>query len=299
MTYAHVLAALVLILLVGVAAWFWRGRQFRRQLGSFDEQTTLLLDSGDLSRRLQVKKEDEFASLAGNMNAMVERLEQQVRQARQTGDNIAHDLRTPLTRLRADIEGALRRDDPDAHRETLSRALSELQGMQQIIDSLLAISRAEGGGMRVKRKAVDLSGLLEEMADLYGPSAEEKALTLESRIEPHLLVDADRQLVARILANLLDNALKYVPAGGKVALLASYKGDRVEISVEDSGPGIPLDMREKVFERFARLDPSRTLPGAGLGLSLVKAFLELLHGNIRITDSRLGGAAFVVNLPAH
>lgn len=297
MTYAF--AAGSLIVLVAAAVWLWQGWRFRRQLGSFDEQTTLLLNSGDLSRRLPVKKQDEFAALAANMNAVVERLEQQVRQARQTGDNVAHDLRTPLTRLRADVEAALRRDDPAVHREALVRTLSELQGMQQIIDSLLAISRAEGGGMRLKRKAVDLSGLLEEMAELYGPSAEEKVLTLESGIEPNLLVDADRQLLARILANLLDNALKYVPAGGRIALRAAYKGDRVEISVEDSGPGIPADMREKVFERFARLDPSRTLPGAGLGLSLVKAFVELLHGNIRIVDSRLGGAAFIVDLPAH
>jgi len=296
MTYA--LAAVLLILLVAAAVWFWRGWQFRRQLGSFDEQTTLILDSGDLSRRLPVKKQDEFAALAAKMNAMVGRLEQQVVQARQTGDNIAHDLRTPLTRLRADVEAALRREDPAAHRDALVRTLSELEGMQQIIDSLLAISRAEGGGMRVQRKAVDLSGLLEEMAELYGPSAEEKALSLETRVEPGLLVGADRQLLARIFANLLDNALKYVPAGGKVVLAAAYRGDRVEISVEDSGPGIPVEMRDKVFERFARLDPSRTLPGAGLGLSLVKAFVELLHGNIRIADSRLGGAAFIVSLPA-
>lgn len=294
----YVLAALLLIFLVAGAVWFWRGRQFRRQLGSFDEQTTLILDSGDLSRRLPVKKQDEFAALAARVNAMVGRLEQQVVQARQTGDNIAHDLRTPLTRLRADVEAALRREDPAAHRDALVRTLAEIEGMQQIIDALLAISRAEGGGMRVQRKAVDLSGLLEEMAELYGPSAEEKALSLETRVEPGLLVGADRQLLARIFANLLDNALKYVPAGGKVVLEAAYRGDRVEISVEDSGPGIPVEMRDKVFERFARLDPSRTLPGAGLGLSLVKAFVELLNGNIRIADSRLGGAAFIVSLPA-
>lgn len=234
-----------------------------------------------------------------NLALLRSRLVAVTQNVRQTGDNIAHDLRTPLTRLRADVEAALRQEDGKVHRAALERVLDEIQGMQNIINALLALGQAEAGGMRVKKKTVDLTGLLMEMIELYAPSAEERQLTLKGRIEPNLTIEADRQLLARILSNLLDNELKYVPAGGLIMLSAAAKGDTLEILVEDNGPGIPVDMRDKIFERFARLDPSRTVSsGAGLGLSLVRAFARVLQGDARVVESSLGGAAFIVTLSA-
>jgi len=253
--------------------------------------------SGDLSSRMPVDGSDEFATLALNVNAMLERIERLVQGIRQVSDNIAHDLRTPLTRLRSDVEVALQHHDPETDRATLERVLDELENMQTIFNALLSLGQAEAGGMRIKRKDLDLSAFLSEMVELYTPSAEEHELQLESAIAPDMKMRADRQLLAQALSNLFDNALKYVPEGGKILLRAAINENRIEIVLEDSGPGIPPEMREKIFERFTRLDPSRTLPGTGLGLALVRAFVELHNGNVSVHESPLGGAAFIVTLP--
>jgi signal transduction histidine kinase len=247
---------------------------------------------------MPVTGNDELSVLAGNMNAMLERIERLVQGIRQVSDNIAHDLRTPMTRLRADVQVALQQEDPETYHAALKRVHNELEKMQNIFSSLLAISRAESGGMPVKRAVVDFSELLDELLELYEPAAEEKGLVLQGEVAKGLLVYGNRQLLAQIISNLLDNALKYVPPGGEIRLGANLQDNHIKVLVEDGGPGIPPEMRDKVFERFARLDPSRTMAGSGLGLSLVKAFVELHHGSISIVNSSLGGSAFLLDLPA-
>ena len=288
----------LLVTLLCLAVGFWLARRFRGQVEAFNQLTMKIVNAGDLSSRMPVHGDAEFAALAANMNAMLGRIEKLVQGMRQVGDNIAHDIRTPLTRLRADVEVALQEGDPETCRASLERVLAEVEGMHTIVNSLLALGQAEAGGMRLKAKVVDLSALLAELGELYGPSAEDNGLELESRVAADLLVHGDRQLLAQALSNLLDNAIKYVPAGGRVLLTAARRGKQVEIVVEDNGPGIPAEMREKIFERFTRLDPSRTLAGSGLGLALVKAFVELNQGRIDIGESALGGAAFRITLPA-
>lgn len=283
--------------LVGLALGLFLARRFRGRIEAFNRHTQLIVQSGDLSSRMATVGSDEFSILASNMNAMLARIEKLVQGIHQVSDNIAHDLRTPLTRLRADVQVALQQDDAAAH-AALARVLVELDKMQSIFNSLLAISRAESGGMPMKRALVNFSELLDELVELYAPSAEDKGLTLQGEIPAGLLLYGNRQLLAQALSNLLDNALKYVPAGGTVKLSAQSANERIKVVVDDSGPGIPDEMRDKVFERFARVDPSRTIAGTGLGLSLAKAFIELHHGKLAVTGSKLGGSSFILDLPA-
>jgi signal transduction histidine kinase len=288
----------ILVILLGTTLGLWLTHRFHVRVEAFNDMAKRIVKSGDLSSRVPIMGNDEFSMLATSVNAMLERIERLVQGIRQVSDNIAHDLRSPLTRLRADVEVALQQKDPEADRATLERVLSELDGMQTIFNSLLSLGQAEAGGMKLKRKEIDLSTFLAEMVELYTPSCEERNMILESSIEDGLQLLADRQLLAQTLSNLFENALKYVPQGGRVRLSARRMDDSIQILVEDDGPGISPEMQEKVFERFARVDPSRTLPGTGLGLALVKAFIELHNGTVRVEQSSLGGAAFVIDLPS-
>jgi signal transduction histidine kinase len=289
----------LLILLVGLGGGFWLAQRFWSQIESFNQMAMKIANSANLTSRMPVKGDDEFAALAANMNAMLDRIEKLFQGIRQVSDNIAHDLRSPLTRLRADVEVTLQQKDPSTYHETLERVLEELQKMQEIFQSLLSLGQAEAGSLKIRKKPLDLSELLEDIIELYAPLAEEKEQTLTTHIPVGVSISGDRQLLAQALSNLLDNAVKYVPPGGIIELAMASKGDKVEITLNDSGPGILPEMRSKVFDRFVRVDPSRTLPGTGLGLSLVKAFIELHQGTISLSDSRLGGASFTIILPAH
>lgn len=289
--------AVVLVLLLGAAGAWWLTQRFWRQIQSFSQMALKIVNSGNLASRMPVRGNDEFAILASNMNAMLDKIEKLVQGIRQVSDNIAHDLRSPLTRLRADVEVTLQQKDPAKYHESLVRVLAELNKMQDIFQSLLSLGQAEAGSLKIRKKPLDFSALLNDVAELYEALAEDKGQTLIASIPPKLELQGDRQLLAQAFSNLLDNAVKYVPNDGKIMLSAERQGDVIEIRLDDSGSGIPAEHRAKVFDRFFRVDPSRTLPGTGLGLSLVKAFIEMHQGTITLTDSRLGGASFVITLP--
>lgn len=289
--------AMALILTLGLAGGWLLAKRFWQQIEDFNQMAMKIFNSRNLSSRMPVKGKDEFSVLASNMNAILDKMEKLFQGVRQVSDNIAHDLRSPLARLRVDVEVTLQEGNPQNYRMTLDRVLTELQNMQDIFQSLLSLGQAEAGSMKIRKKPINLSQLLEDIVELYGPLAEDKGQTFEANIPPDLMIDGDRQLLAQALSNLLDNAVKYVPEGGRITLSAEIQNDKAEIRIDDSGPGIPHDMRKKVFDRFVRVDPSRTLPGTGLGLSLVKAFIELHQGNITISESKLGGTLFVIDLP--
>jgi signal transduction histidine kinase len=275
-----------LTLLLGLAGGFLMSRGMLSRIDIIN-RTTRQIMAGDLSQRISLKgSRDEFDQLAGNLNAMLDQIERLLLGMREVTDNIAHDLRTPLSRMRSRIEVALLANPDRAEaRALLEQTLVDADTMIQSFNALLSIARAEAGSERATFETVDLSELSQDLAELYGPLAEEKGLTFFSACPPGLVLQGNRHLLAQALANLLDNAIKYTPAGGRV-MLNGLPGPT--LTVADSGPGIPAGERERVLERFVRLDGNRSTPGNGLGLSLVSAVAKLHGAILKLEDNHPG-----------
>ncbi len=247
--------------------------------------------SGDLSRRVPLTGSgDEFDRLATTINEMLARIETLMSGMRLVTDSLAHDLRSPLTRARSTIEMALRRgENAPAYREALEQTAAELETIQRTFDSLISIARAESGADRLALGELDLSALAEDMLELYRPIAEDADLELRGEITAGLKVRGHRQLLGQALANLVDNAMKYSAPGGRITLTVAPAPDGgAELALADRGPGIPAEHRERVLERFVRLDDSRGTPGSGLGLSLVAAVAKLHRIDLRLEDNAPG-----------
>lgn len=272
------------MVLAAFLIWLVVGRRALRRIDELSGASRRII-GGDLAQRLPVAGTgDEFDRLSESLNAMIVRIAQLNEGLKQVSDNIAHDLKTPLTRLRNRAEAALADDaSPEARREALE---STIQGSEQLIrtfNSILMISRLEAGQTTVEPFVpVDLAASVLDVIDLYEPVAEEAGVTLSSMVEAAVSVSGNRELIGQALANLIDNAIKYSRAGedrkAEVSVSVRTQGEDVVIEVADNGPGIPdaID-RERAKERFVRLDKSRSLPGSGLGLSIARAVM-LFHG---------------------
>ena len=252
--------------------------------------------AGDLSRRVPVTgSADELDRLAGSLNGMLERIEQLMTGMREVSDNVAHDLRTPLSRLRTRLESALREAkgggvEPGA----VAASIDEIDGLIKTFNAMLSLARLEAGATG-ERSSVDLGVLVADAAELYEPVAEEKGVHITTAIPEGVAVEADRQLLGQAVTNLIDNALKYgAPTGIDIGV--HRNGATAEISVADHGPGIAPADRERALKRFVRLEQSRSLPGSGLGLSLVAAVARLHGGSLRLEDNR-PGLRVVIALP--
>ena len=263
--------------------------------------TSAKIMSGNLSERIPVtKRNDEFDVLATSLNAMLDRIEGLMQGLKEVTDNVAHDLKTPLTRLRTQAEAALRDTNSDTQRAALETTLTESDKLIRTFNALLMIARAEAGAPSGAFADVDVSSVAGDVAELYEPVAEEQGITLESRIMPDVHLRANRELIGQALVNLIENALKYYePAedkAGRITIAVRAADGRVLIEVGDNGPGIPPEDRARVVERFVRLEKSRTEAGSGLGLSLVNAVARLHKGEFRIEDNKPGVLA-VIDLP--
>ncbi|MGJ0509845.1 MAG: sensor histidine kinase [Methylocystis sp.] len=256
--------------------------------------------AGDLHERLAVSGAgDELDRLAENFNAMLERISELMQGLREVSDNIAHDLKTPLTRLRNRAEAALRGASGNGeHREALTAVIEESDSLIRVFNALLMIARAEAGYCSDNLAIYEAGAVVSDIAEMYEPVAEEQGVELRVSTESDLAVTGSRELLGQALVNLVDNALKYGVSGEtpRIDVSAKRAGDRVEITVADHGPGISPADRERVVGRFVRLENSRSRPGSGLGLSMAAAVARLHHGALRIEDNA-PGLRVVLSLP--
>jgi signal transduction histidine kinase len=283
--------------LFGIGGGYWVSRKLLARIDALAETTRTIMD-GDLTGRLPVTGSgDEIDRLSESLNLMLARLEQLMAGLREVSDNIAHDLKTPLNRLRNRVEQALREPYGEAaYREALERTIEEADGLIKTFNALLSIARIEAGAGGENREKLDVSALLRDVAELYEPVAEERGIELRAETDAPIFVRADRQLLGQAIANLIDNALKYgAPerssgngSRSEVEVIAHAKGPIAEIVVTDRGPGVPVPDRERVLDRFVRLEASRSEPGSGLGLSLVAAVARLHGGTLRLEDNEPG-----------
>jgi signal transduction histidine kinase len=303
--------SLLVVIVLGIGGGIFVARRVLHRIDAMTGTTQRIM-AGDLSGRLPVGRSgDELDRLAENLNAMLERIEALMNGLKEVSDNIAHDLKTPLTRLRNRAEEALARCGSEAdYRAALERTIEESDGLIRTFNALLMIARAESGHARSDMGDFDAADVANGIFELYEPLAEEDGMALKVKAAP-AQIHGNRELISQALANLVENAIKYgkpepaaqplgadaVKASREILIEARREGDSVLLSVTDHGPGIPEADRKHAIERFVRLEASRTLPGSGLGLSLASAVATLHGGELRLADAHPGLVA-MLSLPA-
>ena len=284
---------------IGLIGGVFLTRSTLKPLRDLRDTVQRILRTGQTDDRVPVYgTEDAVDELSGLFNAMLARITTLIHGMRNALDHVAHDLRTPMTRLRVTAEAALATNDPVRHREALSDCLEESDRVLSMLTTLMDISEAETGTMTLTRSPVDLARLAAEVTAVYEDSAEDAGVTLASRVPESLVVNADRDRLRQALANLVDNAIKYTPSGGRVDVDASQEGAAVSISVRDTGAGIPEHEIPRIWDRLYRGDQSRATRGLGLGLSLVRASVEAQGGTVSVNSQPSRGSIFTITLPA-
>ena len=287
------MVALGIMALGGLLIWWFVGRRALKRIDSVSEASQRIM-GGDLSGRLPVTGAgDEFDRLSDNLNIMLSRIAALNEGLKQVSDNIAHDLKTPLTRLRNRAEAALSGSKKTAeYREALEATIAESDQLIRTFNAILMISRLEAGYSAEAVSPVDLGAIVRDVAELYEPVAEEAGVSLETKVEGRPTIDGNRELIGQALSNIVDNAIKYSDAGAErpmVRVSLDRSGGEVRLAVQDNGQGIPdAADRERATERFVRLEKSRSQPGSGLGLSLAKAVMKFHGGRLDLVPANPG-----------
>lgn len=290
----------ILLMLIVICTSFFISTFVVGTLNTILRTARSIMITGDLSQRIDVPSQwDDLSTLAIVLNELLDQIEGLMYSVRQVSDNIAHDLRTPLTRLRShmeDLDQFLKKTGDSEGHQIAESLIAEADQILRTFSALLRIARIESGKTEQQFSEVNLAEVLIDVLDLYQPVAEEKNVHV-CELQTDCKTIGDRDMLFQLFANILDNAVKFTPEGGTVRVVTEEKDGRVDISIEDTGPGIPEDDRTRIFERFFRAEKSRSSPGDGLGLSLVYAVLKLHKGQIRVTDNE-PGARFTVSLEA-
>ncbi|MCF6220936.1 MAG: HAMP domain-containing histidine kinase [Robiginitomaculum sp.] len=279
------LISMALAISLGLISGIYMSRRFARRIGAFNKLATDVR-AGDLKRRVPRNESgDELDVLAEHLNSMLDHIDTLMTAMRYAGDSIAHDLRSPLTRLHTRLETAGSEVKDEVAREALYKASDDAGELLRTFEGVLRIARLEAGERREILVPLDPSLVLEDIAELYEPSCEDAGLKFALEIEGKHTIRADRGLLSQAVSNLVENAIKYTPRGGAITLrLRKISSGRVEISITDTGQGIRPKDRDRVKERFVRLEASRTAPGSGLGLALVDAVADLHQAEFELSD---------------
>lgn len=288
MTKEAVLTGLVIGLALMLVTALVLGRLVSRQIGRV-VATARAVEAGSLTSRVPVDgSRDAFDALGSAINAMLDRIQTLVSQLRLMTDGLAHDFRSPITRLRGVIEQAARETEDPAALAALDRATAETDHLLAMLSTALLISRTEAGLGREQFATTDLGALLDDLADLYGPPAEDQGMSLDCVAPSLVRLPVHRQLIAQAVGNLIENALAYAAGASHIELGVRRVPGGAELWVADNGPGIPPDQREAALRRFSRLDPARRQGGSGLGLSLVEAVARMHEGSVHLEDNAPG-----------
>jgi signal transduction histidine kinase len=287
------------IVVLGCIGGAFFARRVMRPVRQIVTTTQSIIRTGDLSRRVPLRaSEDELDQMAELFNQLLAKNQSLIQAMRQSLDNVAHDLRTPLARLRGMAEVALRaNDDPAQMRDALADCIEESDKVLTMLKTLMDVAEAESGLMNLTREKTDLRDIIREVVDLYSDVAEEKKITVTAQLNEPCEALVDRIRIRQAFANLLDNAIKYTDPDGRVEIVARKTSNEGFVHFRDNGMGIPPHELDKIWDRLYRGDKSRSQRGLGLGLSLVKAFVEAHRGRVEV-QSRVGaGSEFIVQLP--
>ena len=289
-------------LILGLGGGYLMSRNFLKRVDAITGATRVIM-AGDLSRRMPISgSNDELDRLSGSLNDMLAQIERLINGMKEVSSNVAHDLKTPLTRMRARIEAALRQNKAEEHKVALSQTIDECDDLLRTFNALLSIAQAESGHMRQSLQPLDLNDILTDVVELYEPLVEDAGGSLKLESIPGLRIRGDRQLFAQVMNNLFDNAMKYGESvagkGAEIFVRGHLENDDIFVEVSDRGVGIAETDRTHVLDRFVRLDESRSKPGNGLGLSLVASAMTLHNGQISLEDNK-PGLRVILRLPLY
>jgi heavy metal sensor kinase len=286
----------IVLPLVALGGWFMA----RRSLSGVEKvtQTAIAICDGAMEKRVPLTgRRDEIDRLSGIFNRMLDRIQSLITEMKEVTDNVAHDIKSPITRMKGLAEVTLTTGSSlDDYQTGMANTMEECDRLLKMINTMLEISEAEAGVTSLNLSEVDISMLIEEACDLFQPLAEEKGLSMEINVPQQCFLICDKERLQQAIANLLDNAIKYTPSG-KITVSVEKVNRKVIISIRDTGIGMPSNEIPRVFDRFYRADKSRSVPGSGLGLSLVRAIVQKHGGEIQVSSSPAMGSTFTVVLP--